>query len=101
MGKNADQFGPDLVQATAVGFAFLVKNTRQFRRHLQMCLRVLLDLDIDHFLDQGYKINWLHDAKCSNPRASFSQGRGGFAASATPFCGRKHRTSNIEAPNIQ
>ena len=71
MGENADQLGPDLVQAAAVGLTFLVKNARQFRRHLQVRLRVLLDLDIDHFLDQGDKINWLHEAKCSNLRASF------------------------------
>lgn len=71
VGKYADQLGPDLVQAAAVSLTFLVKYPRQFRRDLQVRLRLLLDLDIHHFLDQGDKINWLHEAKCSNRRASF------------------------------
>ena len=83
-GENANQFGADLIEPSAVCLALLMKHARQFRRYLQVRFRLLLDLDIDHFFNQGDKIYRLHKVKMQQPAGQFFQGRSGYCEPLLP-----------------
>jgi len=58
---QTEQLGADLVDAAFVGFAFLMQDGGNFRGGFETSLGLLLNLDIDHFLQQAQKCNRMHD----------------------------------------
>lgn len=58
---QAQQFGANLIDAALVGFAFLMQHSGDLRGRLETSLGLLLNLDINHFLQQTQKFNRMHD----------------------------------------
>jgi hypothetical protein len=52
-GHQAQKFGADLIDAAFIGLAFLMQDGGDLRARLEMRLGLLLDLDINHFLQQA------------------------------------------------
>ena len=46
---QTEEFGADLIDAAFVGLAFLMQDSGDLGTGLETRLRLLLDLDIDHF----------------------------------------------------
>ena len=52
--EEPNQLDPDLVEAPAVRIPFIMQQAGDLGRRLELRFRVLLDLEVHHFLDQSH-----------------------------------------------